>query len=497
MNEHIELAEYQRKHGTNYESGVPDPNNAMLAASEEIQRQIAHAIRPHSHSEAANRRSERRRKSQSPVIERTSHRGAWSSPFGPNGQVADSVEHLPRRNRVSFKTSADHVADRHSNDHSIGARHDGNIAPAAKSGEPQLTPAKPPSPASNGASYVSEQDLDGISFDKGKPAHIDELFFENNGTEANHDLQQKSSREDHEYDKSDQTNPRTHQCNRRCTYVNCPLCSELHCSHEQCPPNNQTNYTYQPSPPNQLVFKANTTSLNTTSPGTNYNTKIGKNNKNNKINIPPAVSPLPSEPQTARNSTENLTRFPPAAEETHYTLPAPTESEDNSGVSDSDREMEGPHWSRNDLALPSSKSSSPSTHGQGGYRRRRRSSTAVRPVENGAELLKGVSDISGEKPQKKGDGQDRSQTGREQRGDLGYETQRRRRQRLDGLNDLDKRPVEGGQRQRQPGSAVPRTLEDREVSWGEGPSLYMPETPSRGPSGRRRPRRPPPAALVL
>ncbi|KAI1353601.1 hypothetical protein F5Y01DRAFT_56414 [Xylaria sp. FL0043] len=162
----IELAEYQRKHGTNYESGMPDPNNAMLAASEEIQRQIAHAIRPYSHPEGPKRRSERRRKSQSPVVSRTSHRESWSSPFGPNGMVAGSVEHLPRRNRVSFKTLEDRTADQHSSDHSIGARHDDDITPAAKSRESKLPAAKPPSPVINGASYVSEQDLDGISFDK-------------------------------------------------------------------------------------------------------------------------------------------------------------------------------------------------------------------------------------------------------------------------------------------------------------------------------------------
>ncbi|KAI0813243.1 hypothetical protein GGR55DRAFT_565274 [Xylaria sp. FL0064] len=162
----IELAEYQRKHGTSYESGVPDPNNAMLAASEEIQRQIAHAVRPHSHPEGVNRRSERRRKSQSPVVERTSHRESWSSPFGPNGQVADSVEYIPRRNRVSFKTSSEHAADRHSGDHSIGVRHDGDIGPAAKIHESQPPPNEPPTPLSNGTSYVSKRDLGGTSFDE-------------------------------------------------------------------------------------------------------------------------------------------------------------------------------------------------------------------------------------------------------------------------------------------------------------------------------------------
>ncbi|KAI0412166.1 hypothetical protein F5X98DRAFT_22672 [Xylaria grammica] len=157
-----ELAEYQQKHGTKYESGVPDPNNAMLAMSEEIQRQIAHAIRPHSSSEATkdrslgHRRSERRRAST--VIERTSYPEAWSSPFGPDGTVTDSVEYLPRRrlNRVSFKTS-DYTTERQSSDHSMEIRPDSGITQAPNPRRSRSPPVDPLVLTAGNASYTFQR----------------------------------------------------------------------------------------------------------------------------------------------------------------------------------------------------------------------------------------------------------------------------------------------------------------------------------------------------
>ncbi|KAI0965107.1 hypothetical protein F4678DRAFT_453864 [Xylaria arbuscula] len=169
-----ELADHQGKHGMTYESGVPDPNNAMLAASEEILRQSAHAIRPRSRSDAAKDQSSgdrrRERRHTSPVVERTSQAGSWSSPFGPDGLAADNAEDMPRRNRVSFKTSHSTI-HRHFSDHNVGTSHDDNIAPLLRSRELNLPPAKPPSPATAAASHVSEEDPGGISSDKGVSFH--------------------------------------------------------------------------------------------------------------------------------------------------------------------------------------------------------------------------------------------------------------------------------------------------------------------------------------
>ena len=170
----VELAEYQRKHGTAYESGLPGPNNAMLAASEEVLRQIAHVIRPYSHPDSAARdrsSSDARRENRrtSPAIERNRQsEPLMSSPFGPNDVTADSVEYLPQRrqNRGSFNT-AGRASGLRSNDHRLTTVFDGSPRPAANTPEIQLSPDKPPSIASDRASHVSKLDTGGTSSRKG------------------------------------------------------------------------------------------------------------------------------------------------------------------------------------------------------------------------------------------------------------------------------------------------------------------------------------------
>ncbi|KAI1363802.1 hypothetical protein F5Y08DRAFT_231224 [Xylaria arbuscula] len=173
----IELAEYQRKHGTSYESGIPGPNNAMLAASEEVLRQIAHVIRLYSHADTAARdrsssdtRKERRR--TSPVIERSRRsEPLMSSPFVTNDVAGDDIEYSPRRrqHRVSFRTS-DRTTGLSSHGRGSGTVHDGNVDLAVNSHEIQLPPGKPPSMAGNDANYVAELDAGTTSSNKGVSA---------------------------------------------------------------------------------------------------------------------------------------------------------------------------------------------------------------------------------------------------------------------------------------------------------------------------------------
>ncbi|KAI1308525.1 hypothetical protein F5Y03DRAFT_350035 [Xylaria venustula] len=443
-----ELAEYQRKHGTTYESGVPDPNNAMLAASEEILRQIAHAIRPRSRSDVAKDQSSddrrRERRHTSPVVERTSQAESWSSPFGPDGLAADTAEYMPRRNRVSFKTSNSTI-DRHFNHHNIGTSYDHNIAPVLHSQESKTPPAKPPNPATEAASHVFEEDLGGISSDKDKQEQANNTADDSRASDSRRELRSQPSIETYI---SETTQPHIHTCTRRCPHIYCSKCNQLHCSHNHCPLSEKP------------VSKEPNTS--TTRP---------------MSSLP---SPLPTPSELSRAGSREDTTLP----QMQYSLPAPTESEE-SGLSD--REMD-PHWSRTNLAQPSSKSSSPSTRGHGSPKaaRRRRNSTAVRAGENAPQEKRDARSgvpVEAEK-------QTQEQT---QRRGSDPEGAQQRRRRLDGL---DTSPVQ--ERRRQQASAAPRISEDREPLSGEGrPGPYVPDPPSSSTSGRRRPRRPRPKTMML
>ncbi|KAF2971271.1 hypothetical protein GQX73_g2304 [Xylaria multiplex] len=415
-----ELAEYQQKHGTKYESGAPDPNNAMLAASEEIQRQIAHAIRPHSSSEAAKDRSlghrHREKRRTSPVIERTSQSGAWSSPFGPNGMVADSVEYLPRRklNRVSFKES-DYSTERLSSDRSMEIRPDSSITQAATSRGSQSPPIQPPSPTGDNTSYTSERGSVKTS-SKGKQVDV------NKAPEAHHETRPKPSRDYYAPGISDPMKPLTR---------------------EESP----------------------------------------------ESNTPRGPSPLPESEKasTSAGSSYKDARFSPV-DNAKYSLPAPTESEE-SGLSDREPEY---HWSRTNLAPPSSKSTSPSSgEPRAPETRRRRNSIAVRPAESRrrktVDLNKGISGVPKEQLQ---------QHQQERHQDVGPG------QGQQSLEVLDKQPKEERRRRNSSSTTHESHILDGDASFREGrpnPSPYVPAVPAaplNGPSGRRRPRRPRPQTML-
>ncbi|KAI1423665.1 hypothetical protein F5Y12DRAFT_516550 [Xylaria sp. FL1777] len=451
-----ELAEHQRKHGTTYESGVPDPNNAMLAASEEIQRQIAHAIRPHSHAEATKDRTlgdKRRERRRTSPVERTGQSEApWASPFGPDGLVADSVEYIPRRNRVSFKTSDD-VTDGHSSDQSTGTRQDGGIAPVAPSTRSRSPPVQPPGPDNKRTSYVYLRDSGGKSSDKVKQIEANATAHESNTTET--------------HPESRRSEPRIHQCNRRCAYIYCTLCSGLHCSRDWCPPSDK--------------------------PGA----KEGTPSPNKDTSTSRGVSPLSELPKTGSSagSSREDTRPPPpplsSGGQARYTLPIPTDSE-ASGLSDKEPD---PHWSGTN---PSSKSSSPSTRGPAEIpvtTTRRRNSMAARRPPSGDGLRETQESRAGSGVRDQvGLEQDKEQDKEQEQGQHRGSPQRRR------LDAFGKRLTED--QQRHPlGSTGPRALDGdgsgRDASFaGERPP-GVPGPPSRGPSERRRPRRPRPKTMML
>ncbi|TGJ77562.1 hypothetical protein E0Z10_g10708 [Xylaria hypoxylon] len=413
-----ELAEYQQKHGTRYESGVPDPDNAMLAASEESQRQIAHAIRPHSSSEAAKDRSSgqrrRERRRDSPIIERTSYPGEWSSPFGPNGTVADSVEDLPRRrlNRVSFKTS-DYTIERRPNDRSTEIRPDSGTTKVTNSRGSQSPPIEPPNPTVDDASYIPEGGP-GKTTGKGNQAEVKAT------SEAHSPIQPKPSREYYGLDISDPMKPRIHKASP------------------------DSNALRGPTPP-----------------------------------------PEPKKTVDNAGSSRKDGRFSPE-EKIQYSLPAPTESEESEESVLSEHEID--HWSGTNLALPSSKSTSPSSGGPRSPEAKRRDSVAVRPAGKRrrkiADSSKGGLGVPEKQPQ--------HQPEQEQRQQLGSV------QGQQPPDVLDKRPKE--ERRRQSSSTMHESyVSDRDASSREerhNPSLSVPVAPLGGPSGRRRPRRPRPQTML-
>ncbi|KAI0528293.1 hypothetical protein F5B22DRAFT_30197 [Xylaria bambusicola] len=449
-----ELAEYQRKHGTTYESGVPGPNNAMLAASEEVLRQIAHAIRPYSHSETAAMRKEKRR--VSPVVERSSQSGSWAPPNEPEGLATDSAEYSPRRrqNRVSFKTS-DNAMNLHIVDGSLKTTHDNDLTP--KTSTPGLQPPsdKPPIVGSNRASYTSELDTGGPSFGKDKQIEADEAIQGSVVSSLLYEVRPKPRREDYILEVPDPTKPRVHPRIRRSHGVFCVICNEAH-SPDKCPERNK------------------------------------RASSSKTIRNTGEISPMPG--ISARTSRED-TRYSPA-EQANYSIPVPTESE---ASGQSDRDADNPRWSRTSLPLPSSKSSSPSTQGNRSPTAKRRISKTVRAADVQNELRE-TRDFKKEKEKAEKrqtwapQGLRKSEKDRE----LGQAQQHDDSAQGSGQRS-DERPKEEQRQQPVFKAYRPGVMEGRDVSSVEAPPV--PETPSevpsRGQSGRRRPRRPRPNTMML
>lgn len=136
---------------------MPDPNNAILAASKEIQRQVAHIVNAYSRSEVPDNG----RWDQSPrdsFGQQISTSGPWSSPSGSGGSAADDVRHMPRRrtNRVSIRTST-HTRGSHLGDHGVGASQKGAVAQPVDSRGSQTPQAEPPSPPADSARHQHER----------------------------------------------------------------------------------------------------------------------------------------------------------------------------------------------------------------------------------------------------------------------------------------------------------------------------------------------------
>ncbi|KAI3342325.1 hypothetical protein F4824DRAFT_197623 [Ustulina deusta] len=271
-----------------------------------------------------------------------------------------------------------------------------------------------------------------------KQVEVDEAAEDSNTSKAHRELHPKPSKEYHQLDISDPMKPRIHPCNNDCAHDQCPFSEKPESKEDKTSPNN---------------------------------------------NAPRGVSP-PSAPQKAGSSAGSShedTRASPE-EQVRYSLPAPTESEQGSALSERAIDSLVGH---SDFDFPSSKSSSPSTRDHGSPAAKRQDSKAVRPAENGVretqEERKGA-------PEKQPQARSQSRVEREQGRGSGQEGRPR--------DVLEQQPKEG--QRKQPGFAAygPHSSDDRGASSREERPAG-PEPPSRGPSGRRRPRRPRPKTMLL
>lgn len=268
----------------------------------------------------------------------------------------------------------------------------------------------------------------------------------------------------------DPTKPRIHPRIRRSNTVFCATCNEAHLP-DRCHNKEASN--------NETAYRS-----------------------------PRGMSPMP-EPiklgNSARSSREDTPV--PSAEQPRYSLPAPTESE---ASGQSDRDPEDPRWSR--TKLPSSKSSSPSTQGHRSptAARRRKSIAAGRagdlPQRN---RLQETGDLRTKAAQEQRQTRAQSLYNKfeKQQEDPRYEKEREPEYVTSVQESQNQqRPNDGpdGQQQKQAVFKAyrPGVLENRDISSvDEQPGPHIPgppsEVPSRGTSGRRRPRRPRPNTMML
>ncbi|KAI8946944.1 hypothetical protein F4801DRAFT_32036 [Xylaria longipes] len=241
-------------------------------------------------------------------------------------------------------------------------------------------------------------------------------------------------------DVSDPMKPRIVRCNEECS-----SCGKSHCTRDYCLPSD-------------LAELAKGKILDS--------------------NVPGGIIP-PSKSQSATSnegSSREGTRSSYEEQDPHSPLTT-IESDEVSALSDAENSVIG-RWSRTDVSLPSSASSSPSPRSPDA---KNRNSTAVRPAENGGprEVLdpgKRASGVYEKRPQ--------------------LHTEQEQSQHPGSAHEIQQ-PVArdmGGKEERGGGSEpAPYKLhisEDDVSSGQERPSPYVPMAPFGGPGGRRRPRRP-------
>ncbi|KAI1742698.1 hypothetical protein F4680DRAFT_24434 [Xylaria scruposa] len=422
-----DLAAHQQRHGIKYELEMPDPNNAILAASKEIRRQVSHIIKLQSRFEADVNEGWDQNPSDSSG--RTSLSRPWSSPPGSGGIAVDSPQHVPQQktNRVSSKNST-HSGVSHLGDDGAGASLRGVtielINPrASRSPEAEIS-SSPADGADNQAKRLPSR----TPSEDSKPIELNP---------PTHEPQSIKSHSGHwVVDTSDPKKPpRLHEC-RRCSFEHCTSCHDEHCIRDYC-------------------------------------TSKGTGPAGNKIlngNVPGDSVPL-SEPRRAI-SDERSNRGDIRSsheEQTQRSLPTAIRDEEVSDLSDAEIDSVIGRWSRIDLTLPSSKSSSPSTEGPRSSDSKERNPTIVRAAETeiqvAPDLVKEVSKVHEERP--------RLQTEQEQSRHLGSTPE------IQALEAQDKEVKEERWK-----------ISESTSSRQERPSPYVPVPPFGGPGGRRRPRRP-------
>ncbi|TRX95747.1 hypothetical protein FHL15_003301 [Xylaria flabelliformis] len=423
-----DLAAHQQRHGIRYESAMPDPNNAILAASREIQRQVSHIIRLQSRFEADVNEGWGQNPSDS--SEHTSLSRPWSSPPGSGGAAVESTRHVPQQkaNRVSFKNST-HSRRSHLGDDGVGASQRGVII---KSYNPFS------SPPADSANNQSKQVPSRTSSEDNEPI------------ELNSPVRKERSDESHSgywaVDTSDPMKPRFHQC-RECSIEHCKSCHRSHCIRDYCLLSED------------LELVENKT-LDSNAPG-----------DSNPLSEPRrAISNEGSHQEGIRSSYEEQIRHSP-----------PTDiHEEISDLSDAELDPVMGRWSHTD-ALPSSKSSSPSEESPRSADSKERNPTIIRPAESeiqeAPDLVRKVSEVYKERPG--------LQTEQEQSRHLDSALEIR------PLETRNKEVNEKRSRESGSALYRSHLSNDgSESSEHDRPSPCVPMAPFGGPGGRRRPRRP-------
>ncbi|KAI0451687.1 hypothetical protein F5B21DRAFT_486333 [Xylaria acuta] len=444
-----DLATHQKRHGIRYESGMPDPNNAILAASKEIQRQVAQVVKPYSRSEAAENESWGQNPRDS-FGEQTSLSGPRPSPSGSGGSAADGT---PRRrvNRVPLKTSTrSKGSGSHLGDHGVGASQKGVVAQPANSRGPQSPHAGflslPADSARNQSKWVPSR----TSPEESKRTKSNEKAHDDRSTET-HPIRSKPSVEHLAFEISE-----------------CSLCN---CSSDHCP------------------FSEQAESAEDKALDSNVTRGLGLPSESRKA----SGSEEGSSHESRRSSHEEEGEGE-GEEQARHSPPTTIESEEQSAPSDKgiDSVIIVGRWSRTDLGGPpsSKSSSSPSTDSpRTPDDAKNRNSTTVRPAEfngpreeetpdSGKEVL-GVDEKKRPQP--------RPRTEQEQEQSVHLESAHEIRQ----LEARDKGTKEERRRGSESAPRESHISDDGDASSGhERPSPYVPVAPFGGPGGRRRSRRP-------
>ncbi|KAI1133287.1 hypothetical protein F5Y10DRAFT_85561 [Nemania abortiva] len=456
-----DLAKHQQRHGLSHEPGMHD--NVMLEISKEIQRQIAHAIKPHLRPGTTEgrfpgpRRRERRRDSS--IIDEADFRRRWASPSRRSGSDADSVGDGPRRtakNRVSFQTATN------ATEHDAEIGHNGIVAQTVDSHEPQSPDVQIPSPPADDTGHTVEPESDEAWFGRARRIRANELVQEDRNSQE-HSQRSQSPGNHWALDISDPTKPRIHQCRGPCVDEHCSSCGQTHCIRDHCRSDEQT------AP------------------------KEGK--KILDDNVPRELSPLP-EPEKPITSTGSSHKeaIPPQEARVKHSPSLTAESEEQSGKSDKGVSSLKNGSSRTSLAPPSSKSSNPSVGRPRSPDAKERHSTGLRVVTNEVQEMpdpsNGVPDVPKTESQPQSQPQPQPQPEPEQKPEQdNHAPVQEGPRRLEGLEIWNKQAEQRRRRRSRPVSYQSHVSDGSDAGSGK-PSPYVPVPPFGGQGSRRRPRRP-------